>query len=45
MARYCGNKPTYVNISIDKNMIKKIAEPLEDDIINSLKIGAESYAR
>jgi len=45
MARYCGNKPTYVNISIDKNMIKKIAEPLEDDIINSLKVGVESHVR
>ncbi|MGC9286764.1 MAG: hypothetical protein ACP5E7_04360 [Hydrogenobaculum sp.] len=45
MARYCGNKPTYVNISIDKNMIKKIAEPLEDDIINSFKVGVESHVR
>jgi tRNA-specific 2-thiouridylase len=45
MARYCGNNTTKVTLSINKNMIKKIAEPLEDDIINSLKVGVESHVR
>ncbi|GAB6078657.1 hypothetical protein [Hydrogenobaculum acidophilum] len=45
MARYSGNKTTYVNVYINNDMINQIAHPLEDDIINSFKIGVESYAR
>ena len=45
MARYCGNNTTKVTLSINKNMIKELAEPLEDDIINNLKIGDMDHVR
>ena len=45
MARYSGNKEVPVNICVNNNMTNEIAKPLEDDIINSFKVGVESYAR
>jgi len=45
MARYCGNNTTKVTLSINKNMIKELAEPLEDDILNNLKIGDMDHVR
>ncbi len=44
MARYSGNITTEVDLCYDENIIKTIAIPLSDDIINNFKIGVSAYA-
>ena len=45
MARYSGNKAKEVKLMYNNNLINLFSEPLTDDIINSFKIGVETYVR